>query len=90
MTAHDVVSLDSYRCRKTLTVGDKKYTYFSLPDAERNGLAGISKLPYSMKVLLENMLRHENGRSVNKEDIEALPAWLDNRGERRTDESRVV
>ncbi len=49
-------SLDSFKCRKTLQAGGKTYTYFSLPDAEKNGLPGISKLPYSMKVLLENLL----------------------------------
>jgi aconitate hydratase len=81
VTAQDPVSLDSFKCRKTLTVGNKTYTYFSLPDAERNGLPGISRLPYSMKVLLENLLRHETGRSVTKDDIAALSAWLDNRGE---------
>src|SRR5690606_8446248 len=56
------------------------YSYFSLPDAEANGLAGISRLPYSMKVLLENLLRHETGRPVTKEDVAAVAAWLDNRG----------
>ena len=47
---------DSFKCRKTLTVGGKTYEYFSLPDAEKNGLAGISRLPTSLKVLLENLL----------------------------------
>ena len=68
MTAQPV-SLDSFKCRKTLTVGGKTYVYYSLPDAEKNGLAGISKLPYSMKVLLENLLRFEDGRTVTKADI---------------------
>ena len=54
-------SLDTFKCRKTLTVGSKTYEYFSLPDAEQNGLAGISKLPFSLKVLLENLLRNEDG-----------------------------
>ncbi len=80
MTAQEPVSLDSFKSRKKLTVGTKTYTYFSLPDAEKNGLAGISRLPYSMKVLLENLLRHETGRSVTKEDITAAAAWLENRG----------
>ncbi|WP_284179146.1 aconitate hydratase AcnA [Rhabdaerophilum sp. SD176] len=74
------MSLDSFKCRKQLTVNGKTYTYYSLPDAEKNGLAGVSKLPYSMKVLLENLLRHEDGRSVTKADIEAVSAWLDNKG----------
>ncbi len=80
MTAQEPVSLDSFKSRKTLTVDNKTYTYFSLPDAERNGLNGVSRLPYSMKVLLENLLRHENGRSVTRDDIAAISAWLDNRG----------
>ncbi|WP_150285892.1 aconitate hydratase AcnA [Rhabdaerophilum calidifontis] len=74
------MSLDSFKCRKQLQVGGKTYTYFSLPDAEKAGLTGISRLPYSMKVLLENLLRHEDGRSVTKADIEAVSAWLDNKG----------
>ncbi len=80
MTAQESVSLDSFKSRKTLSVEGKTYTYFSLPDAEKNGLAAISRLPYAMKVLLENLLRHENGRSVSKADIRAVSAWLDNRG----------
>ena len=73
-------SLDSFKCRKTLTVAGQTYVYYSLPEAERNGLAGISRLPYSMKVLLENLLRHEDGRSVTRADIVALSEWLDNKG----------
>ena len=73
-------SLDSFKCKKTLTVEGKTYVYYSLPDAEKNGLPGISKLPYSMKVLLENLLRHEDGRSVTKADIVAAAEWLDNKG----------
>ncbi len=73
-------SLDSFKCRSTLTVNGKDYVYFSLPTAEKNGLAGISKLPYSMKVVLENLLRNEDGRSVTKADIEACAAWLVNKG----------
>ncbi|MGL5115050.1 MAG: hypothetical protein ACRC7C_06965, partial [Beijerinckiaceae bacterium] len=61
-----MTSLDSFNCRKKLKVGAKTYHYYSLKDAEKNGLAGISALPYSMKVLLENLLRHEDNRSVTK------------------------
>ncbi len=75
-----MASLDSFKCRKKLTVDDRTYHYFSLEEAEKNGLAGISRLPFSMKVLLENLLRCEDGRSVKKEDIEGLAAWVDNRG----------
>jgi len=69
-------SLDSFRCCKTLQVGSKTYAYFSLPTAERNGLKGISRLPFSMKVLLENLLRNEDGRTVTKDDIKAVAEWL--------------
>ncbi len=74
------VSLDSFKCRKTLTADGKTYTYYSLPEAEKNGLAGIARLPYSMKVLLENLLRHEDGRTVTKADIQAVAAWLSDKG----------
>ena len=74
------VSLDSFKCRRTLKVGNRSYDYFSLKAAEKNGLAGISKLPYSLKVLIENLLRHEDGRSVTRASIESVAHWLDNRG----------
>ncbi|MCB5174698.1 MULTISPECIES: aconitate hydratase AcnA [Microvirga] len=71
---------NSFNARQTLQVGDKTYTYYSLAEAEKNGLEGISKLPFSMKVLLENLLRYEDGRTVTKADIQAVAEWLDNRG----------
>jgi len=71
-----MISLDSFRCCKPLQVGSKTYAYFSLPTAERNGLKGISRLPFSMKVLLENLLRNEDGRTVTKDDIKAVAEWL--------------
>jgi aconitate hydratase len=74
------MSLDSFKSRKVLKVGAKSYVYYSLKAAEKNGLKGISALPYSMKVLLENLLRNEDGRTVTKKDIEAFVGWLDNRG----------
>ncbi len=70
------MSLDSFKCKKTLKVGSKAYEYFSLPDAEQNGLAGLSKLPFSLKVLVENLLRYEDGRSVKAADIKAVLEWL--------------
>jgi aconitate hydratase len=76
METAEMTSLDSFRCCKTLQVGSKTYAYFSLPTAERNGLKGISRLPFSMKVLLENLLRNEDGRSVTKDDIKAVAEWL--------------
>src|SRR5437867_11077963 len=71
-----MTSLDSFKCRKTLKVGSKTYVYYSLPTAEKNGLKGISKLPYSMKVLLENLLRNEDDRTATKADIIAVSTWL--------------
>jgi aconitate hydratase len=76
METADMTSLDSFRCCKTLQVGSKGYAYFSLPVAERNGLKGISRLPFSMKVLLENLLRNEDGRTVTKDDLKAVAEWL--------------
>jgi aconitate hydratase len=73
-------SLDSFKARKTLKAGGREYVYFSLTEAEKNGLSGISRLPFSMKVLLENLLRNEDGQSVTKKDIEAVAAWLADKG----------
>lgn len=73
-------SLDSFNARKTLSVNGKSYTYYSLDAAAENGLGDISSLPASLKVLLENMLRHEDGTTVTKEDIVAFKGWLDNGG----------
>ncbi|MDR2311488.1 MAG: aconitate hydratase AcnA [Brucellaceae bacterium] len=75
-----VSHIDSFKCRKTLTVDGKDYVYYSLTEAEKNGLKGVSKLPFSMKVLLENLLRFEDDRSVKKADIENIAKWLVDRG----------
>ncbi|HSG94727.1 MAG TPA: aconitate hydratase AcnA, partial [Afifellaceae bacterium] len=72
-------SLNSFNARKTLEAGGRTFTYFSLPEAEKNGLEGIARLPFSLKVLLENLLRHEDGRTVNADDIRAVAAWLKER-----------
>ena len=76
MNVHASPSHDSFNCRRTLEVGGKSYDYFSLSEAEKNGLDGISKLPFSLKVLLENLLRHEDGASVTVDDIRACAKWL--------------
>jgi aconitate hydratase len=60
-------------------VGGKTYAYFSLAAAEKAGLKNVSKLPYSMRVLLENLLRHEDGKTVKAEDIKAIAGWLRDR-----------
>src|SRR5271155_3677095 len=75
-----MASLDSFKCTKNLNVGAKSYEIYSLKAAEKNGLSGVSQLPFSLKIVLENLLRNEDGRSVKKEDIEAVAAWTGNRG----------
>jgi aconitate hydratase len=72
-----MASLDSFKCRRDMTAGGKSYVYYDLQEAEKNGLKNVSKLPYTLKVLLENLLRFEDGRTVTKADIEAVAAWAD-------------
>jgi len=69
-------SIDSLGARRELKVGNKKYVYYSLRAAEAAGLEGISHLPASMKVLLENLLRNEDGVTVGEEDLKAIAAWI--------------
>ncbi len=71
---------DSFGARTTLRVGDATYEIFSLERAERNGLTGASRLPFTLKILLENLLRFEDGRTVTADDVRALTDWLDGRG----------
>tara|TARA_R110002051_G_scaffold73594_6_gene133792 strand:+ start:2859 stop:5546 length:2688 start_codon:yes stop_codon:yes gene_type:complete len=73
-------SLDSFNSKRTLTAGGKTYTYYSIEAAAENGLGDVSALPASLKVLLENMLRFEDGKTVTKDDILAFRKWLDNKG----------
>ncbi|MBL8549734.1 MAG: aconitate hydratase AcnA [Hyphomonadaceae bacterium] len=75
-----MASLDSFKSRRTLQAGGKTYAYFDLAEASRNGLGDIAKLPVSLKVLLENLLRTEDGVAVSKGDIEAMARWLTGRG----------
>ena len=67
---------NSYNCLKSLNIDGKNYKYFSLKQAEKNGLEGISKLPKSLLVLLENLLRFEDNVSVTKNQIESIKDWL--------------
>ena len=69
-------SLDSFKSHKKLKVGSKEYSYFDLKEAEKNGLDGVSKLPKSLMVLLENLLRKEDGVAVKKDQILAIKEWL--------------
>ena len=67
---------NSYKTLKSININDKIYKYYSLKEAEKNGLTNISKLPKSLKVLLENLLRYEDGLSVTKDQIDAIKNWL--------------
>ncbi|MDA7713958.1 aconitate hydratase AcnA [Candidatus Pelagibacter sp.] len=67
---------NSYNSLKSISINDTEYKYYSLLEAEKNGLDGISKLPKSLKVLLENLLRYEDDLSVTKSQIEAIKEWL--------------
>jgi len=75
-------SKDSFKSLKKLEVDKKVYNIFSLNEAEKNGLEGISKLPKSLKVLLENLLRFEDDRTVKKQQILAIKEWLKNKSSR--------
>ena len=72
-------SLDSFNARAEIEVDGQSYTIFDLPAAERNGLDGISRLPMSLKVLLENLLRNEDGSTVTADDIRAMSQWVKDR-----------
>ncbi len=72
------MSLDTFKTRKTLIVDGKTYDYFSLPEAAAAGVGDVDKLPMSMKILLENLLRFEDGNTVKVADIKALGDWANN------------
>ena len=67
---------NSFDTRQSLTVNDQTYTYYSLQEAAKK-LPHIEKLPFSLKILLENLLRYEDGQTVKSTDIKAIAAWLD-------------
>lgn len=75
-------SLNSLNSRQSLKVGDKTYQYFSLPEAAKS-LGNIDKLPMSLKVLLENLLRWEDDKTVTGDDLKAIAAWLEKRSSDR-------
>jgi len=70
------IGQDTLKTRRTLEVGGKRYDYFSLEAAAKAGLGDIGRLPFSLKVLLENLLRREDGRTVTVDDIRAMAAWV--------------
>ena len=76
-----IVGQDSAKTRKTLTVGDQSIAYYSIPAAQAAGLGDFSRLPAALKVVLENMLRFEDGKTVTVDDIKAFSEWADNGGQ---------
>src|SRR5205807_2749375 len=83
-TPVSVTGHDSLKARRSLAVDGKRYDYFSLDAAaSAAGLGDISLLPTSLKILLENLVRLENGRTVTVDDIKALGAWLANKSSDR-------
>ncbi|MDD7971269.1 aconitate hydratase AcnA [Roseinatronobacter alkalisoli] len=75
-----IVGQDSAKARRTLNTGGKTVAYYSIPAAEAAGLGEFSKLPASLKVVLENMLRFEDGKTVSLDDIKAFSDWGKNGG----------
>ncbi|MFQ5773073.1 MAG: aconitate hydratase AcnA [Kiloniellaceae bacterium] len=73
------MGVDSLKTRRTIEVGGKSYDYFSLEAAAQAGVGDISRLPFSLKVLLENLLRHEDGSTVTLGDVKAMGAWMKER-----------
>ena len=67
---------NSFNSLRTININNSEYNYYSIPEAEKNGLEGVSKLPKSLKVLLENLLRYEDDLTVNKNQITAIKEWL--------------
>ena len=74
---------DTLKTRRTLEVGGQSYDYFSIPAAIEGGLGDVSRLPFSLKVLLENLLRYEDGESVTTDHVSALADWLKNRSSKQ-------
>ena len=74
--------MNSFNAKTTLTVANQTYTIYSLPEAAKS-LGAIDRLPYSLKVLLENLLRHEDGRTVTADDVRAVAAWLQSQSSTR-------
>jgi aconitate hydratase len=77
------MSIDSFKAADTLRVGNRSYRYYRLDALERAGVARMAALPFSLRILLENLMRHEDGRSTRREDIEALARWDPGKKDRR-------
>lgn len=67
----------------TIEINGSEYHYYSLPAAEQSGFKGLSRLPFTLKILLENLLRHEDGKTVTIDDIKAVIDWLEHKTSNR-------
>jgi aconitate hydratase A / 2-methylisocitrate dehydratase len=70
-----MVSVNSFKTRQMLTAGGRRFSYYSLPALEKAGYSGLARLPFSLKILLENLLRREDNRFVDADDIQTLARW---------------
>ena len=77
------VGQDTSKTRRTLTVGDQSVSYYSIPAATEAGLGDFSRLPAALNVVLENMLRFEDGKTVHVDDIKAFAEWGANGGKNK-------
>lgn len=74
-----MTKFDSFNARRQLNVNGSHFDFYSLPALESAGLEGVARLPVSLKILLENLLRHEDNLTVSKSDIQAVHGWLKNK-----------
>ncbi len=74
------MNIDSFGSKTTLSVGGKPFTYYRLQSLIDGGLSNVARLPFSLKILLENLLRYEDGRGVTNADITTLASWRPNSG----------
>ena len=70
------VGQDTAKTRKTISINDKSFAFYSIPAAQAAGLGDFSRVPAALKVVLENMLRFEDGKTVTVSDIKAFGTWL--------------
>src|SRR5574342_828178 len=80
---------DPFGAIATLDLGDRRVRYFSLPALERKGLGPVSRLPVSLRIVLESLVRNLDGQRVREEDVRALAAWKPE-GERTAEVPFVV
>src|SRR5690554_5785301 len=71
---------DEFSVRQELSVGKESYQYYSLPELEQKGLGQISKLPFSIKVLLESAVRNMDGRAITENHVKQLSSWAEGAG----------